>query len=332
MDLVDSKYVGLVSSRLQKFKRVKADLYNFRCPICGDSQKNKNKTRGYIYSVKNNTNFKCHNCGASMSLNNFIKELDPMLHKQYTMEKFKEGHTGKNFVVEQPKFNFQKPDFFTKRENSKNVKKLDLPKASENPIAKLYLEKRLLNPDKFYFADKFKEWTNTQKVIFDTIGRDECRIIIPMYNENKNLIGFQGRSLVPNPVKYITVMLDEDAPKIYGLDQVDSSKPIYIVEGPFDSTFIQNAVAMCGSDVNIGSFGWSNYIYVFDNEPRNREIVNRISKTIDRGDKVVIWPTSIEQKDINDIVLAGINVMDLLKSNIYSGLEAKIKFNNWKKV
>ena len=323
MDLVDSKYVGLVSSRLQKFKRVKADLYNFRCPICGDSQKNKNKTRGYIYSVKNNTNFKCHNCGASMSLNNFIKELDPMLHKQYTMEKFKEGHTGKNFVVEQPKFEFVKPIF---------KRNLNLPKASEVPIASEYLTKRKLNPEKFYFADKFKEWTNTQKVMFDTIGRDECRIIIPMYNEDKNLIGFQGRSLVPNLVKYITVMLDEDAPKIYGLDQVDSSKPIYIVEGPFDSTFIQNSVAMCGSDVNIGSFGWSNYIYVFDNEPRNREIVNRISKTIDRGDKVVIWSTSIEQKDINDMVLAGLNVQSVVESNTYSGLEAKIKFNNWKKV
>ena len=308
MDLVDSKYVGLVSSRLQKFKRVKADLYNFRCPICGDSQKNKNKTRGYIYSVKNNTNFKCHNCGASMSLNNFIKELDPMLHKQYTMEKFKEGHTGKNFVVEQPKFEFVKPIF---------KRNLNLPKASEVSIAREYLTKRKLNPEKFYFADKFKEWTNTQKVMFDTIGRDECRIIIPMYNEDKNLIGFQGRSLVPNLVKYITVMLDEDAPKIYGLDQVDSSKPIYIVEGPFDSTFIQNAVAMCGSDVNIGSFGWSNYIYVFDNEPRNREIVNRISKTIDRGDKVVIWSTSIEQKDINDMVLAGLNVQSVVESNTY---------------
>ena len=323
MDLVDSKYVGLVSSRLQKFKRVKADLYNFRCPICGDSQKNKNKTRGYIYSVKNNTNFKCHNCGASMSLNNFIKELDPMLHKQYTMEKFKEGHTGKNFVVEQPKFEFVKPIF---------KRNLNLPKASEVPIASEYLTKRKLNPEKFYFADKFKEWTNTQKVMFDTIGGDECRIIIPMYNENKNLIGFQGRSLVPNLVKYITVMLDEDAPKIYGLDQVDSSKPIYIVEGPFDSTFIQNAVAMCGSDVNIGSFGWSNYIYVFDNEPRNREIVNRISKTIDRGDKVVIWSTSIEQKDINDMVLAGLNVQSVVESNTYYGLEAKLKFNTWKKI
>jgi predicted RNA-binding Zn-ribbon protein involved in translation (DUF1610 family) len=332
MDLIDSKYIGLVSSRLQKFKRVKADLYNFRCPLCGDSQKNKNKTRGYIYPVKNNTNFKCHNCGASLSFNNFLKELDPVLHKQYTMEKFKEGYTGRNFVVEEPKFNFQKPDFFTKRENSKNLKKLDLPKASEIPIAREYLEKRKINPEKFYFADKFKEWTNTQKHTFDTIGRDESRIIIPMYDTDSNLIGFQGRALGSNSVKYITVMLSDDAPKIYGLDQIDTSKPIYIVEGPFDSTFVQNAVAMCGSDVDIRSFNWSDYIYVFDNEPRNREIVNRISKTINRGDKVVIWPTTIQQKDINDCVLAGLNIMNVLKSNIYSGLEAKIKFNNWKKI
>jgi transcription elongation factor Elf1 len=323
MDLVDTKYVGLVSSRLQKFKRVKADLYNFRCPLCGDSQKNKNKTRGYIYQVKNNTNFKCHNCGASLSFNNFLKEIDPTLHKQYTLEKFKDGYTGKNFVTEEPKFEFKKPIF---------KKSLDLPKASENSSAREYLERRKLNPEKFYFADKFKEWTNTQKHTFDTIGRDESRIIIPMYDTDSNLIGFQGRALSSNSVKYITVMISEDAPKIYGLDQIDTSKSIYIVEGPFDSTFVQNAVAMCGSDVDIRSFGWRDYIYVFDNEPRNREIVNRISKTINRGDKVVIWPTTIEYKDINDCVLAGLNVMDVLKSNIYSGLEAKIKFNNWKKI
>jgi predicted RNA-binding Zn-ribbon protein involved in translation (DUF1610 family) len=323
MDLIDSKYIGLVSSRLQKFKRVKTDLYNFRCPLCGDSQKNKNKTRGYIYPVKNNTNFKCHNCGASLSFNNFLKELDPTLHKQYTLEKFKEGHTGRNFVVDEPKFEFVKPVF---------KKKLDLPKASEVPIAREYLENRKLNPEKFYFADKFKEWTNTQKVMFDTIGRDESRIIIPMYDIDSNLIGFQGRALGPSPNKYITVMLSDEAPKIYGLEKIDQSKPIYIIEGPFDSEFVENSVAMCGSDIDIGSFNWTNYIYVFDNEPRNREIVNRILKIINRGDTVIIWPTSIQKKDINDMVLAGLNVMDVLKSNTYSGLEAKIKFNNWKKV
>jgi predicted RNA-binding Zn-ribbon protein involved in translation (DUF1610 family) len=323
MDLIDSKYIGLVSSRLQKFKRVKADLYNFRCPLCGDSQKNKNKTRGYIYPVKNNTNFKCHNCGASLSFNNFLKELDPTLHKQYILEKFKEGHTGRNFVVEQPKFEFVKPVF---------RKKLDLPKASEVPIAREYLEKRKLNPEKFYFADKFKEWVNTQKHTFNTIGRDESRIIIPMYDIDSNLIGFQGRALGPSPNKYITVMLSDGAPKIYGLEKIDQSKPIYIIEGPFDSEFVENSVAMCGSDIDIRSFNWSDYIWVFDNEPRNREIVNRISKTINRGDKVVIWPSNIKEKDINDIVLAGHNVMDMLKSNTHSGLEAKIKFNNWKRI
>ena len=323
MDLVDSKYIGLVSSRLQKFKRVKSDLYNFRCPICGDSQKNKNKTRGYLYPVKNNTNFKCHNCGASLSFNNFLKELDPVLHKQYTLEKFKEGHTGRGFVVEAPKLEFKKPVF---------KKSLNLPKASSNPVAKEYLEKRKLNPEKFYFADKFKEWTNSQKQTFDTIGRDECRIIIPMHDKDNNLIGFQGRSLVPNSVKYITVMLDEEAPKIYGLNTIDQNLPVYVVEGPFDSTFVNNSVALCGSDGDVRCLEGSSIVFVYDNEPRNREIVNRIGKCVSRGESIVIWPSGILEKDINDMVLAGHNVMDVIKSNTYSGLEAKIKFNNWKKI
>ena len=324
MDIIDSKYIGLVSSRLQKFKRVKPNLFNFRCPICGDSKKHKNKARGYLYQVKTNTNFKCHNCGASLSFNNFLKQIDTSLHKQYVMEKFKEGFAGgRNFVVEEPKFEFKKPVF---------KKKLDLPRADEVPIAKEYLEKRKLDPSKFYFAYKFKEWANTQKQTFDTIGRDESRIIIPLHDTEKNLIGFQGRSLGPNSVKYITVMINEDAPKIYGLDKVDNEKPIYIIEGPFDATLVQNGVAMCGSDLDIRSFGWSDCIYVYDNEPRNREIVNRIDKTINGGYKVVIWPTSIVEKDINDMVLGGHNIMSVLESNTYSGLQAKVKFNSWKKI
>ena len=324
MDIIDSKFIGLVSSRLSKFKRVKANLYNFRCPICGDSQKHKNKARGYFYQVKVNTNFKCHNCGASLSFNNFLKQIDPTLHKQYTLEKFKEGFAGgNNFVVEEPKFNFKKPVF---------KKTLDLPKASEVRVAREYLENRKLDATKFYFAAKFKEWTNTQKQTFDTIGRDESRIIIPMYDEDKTLIGFQGRSLGPNSVKYITVMIKDDAPKIYGLDKIDCQKPIFVIEGPFDATLVENSVAMCGSDIDLRTFGWSDCVYVYDNEPRNREIVNRISKTIDRGYKVVIWPSSIIQKDINDMVLGGQNIMSVLKLNTYSGLKAKIKFNNWKRI
>ena len=323
MDLTDSKFIGLVSSRLQKFKRVKADLYNFRCPICGDSQKHKNKARGYFYQVKTNTNYKCHNCGASLSFNNFLKQIDPTLHKQYTMEKFKEGHTGKNFVVEEPEFQFNKPVF---------KKKLDLPRASEIPIAKEYLEKRMIDPAKFYFAKKFKEWVNTKKQTFDKIIRDESRIIIPMYDTERNLMGFQGRSLGPNSVKYITVMLKEEAPKVYGMDRIDTEKSVYVVEGPFDSTFVENSIALCGSDGDLEYLEEGNYVYAYDNEPRNKEIVNRIERCIRDNKRVVIWPRSVEQKDINDMVLAGHKIMSLLEENTYFGLEAQVQFNIWKKV
>jgi len=322
MDLVDSKYIGLVSSRLLKFKRVKPNLYNFRCPICGDSQKQKNKARGYFYGIKSNVNFRCHNCGASMSFNNFLREIDPTLQKQYSMEKFKEGHAGgRNFVVEEPQLKFEPPKF---------KPKLDLPKASENPDARKYLEDRKIDPDKFYYTDKFKAWSNSQKKTFDSVKYDEPRIIIPLFYKD-TMVGFQGRSLGPSKVKYITVMINDDAPKIYGLDQVRTGTPVYITEGPFDSTFIRNSIAMCGSDGDVGKWGISTPIWVYDNEPRNREIVRRIEDTIDRGDRVVIWPSTISEKDINDMVLAGHDVQSMVELNVYSGLKAKLRFNTWKR-
>jgi len=325
MDHVDSKFIGLLSPRLEKFKRVKADLYNFRCPICGDSQRNKNKTRGYIYSVKANTNFKCHNCGTSMSFSNFLKQLDPAIHKQYSLEKFKKGNTGRNFVVDEPKFNFEAPKF---------KQKINLPKASENPTADGYLSGRKLDSNQFYYAKKFKEWVNTIKPTFEDTKYDESRIIIPLFY-NQNLIGIQGRSLDfnnPKSVKYITVMFNDDAPKIYGLDNIRTDASVYVTEGPFDSTFIRNSIAMCGADADVSKWGISNPVWIYDNEPRNREILNRIDKTINSGEKIVIWPSNITEKDINDMVMSGLDVQSVIESNTYSGLEAKLKFTTWKKI
>jgi len=321
MDFVDTKYIGILSPRLLKFKRVKSNLYNFRCPICGDSQKNKNRARGYLYQVKNNTNFKCHNCGVNISFNNFLRKIDVNLHKEYTFEKFKEGKTGKNFVAEEPKFEFKKPVFNTK---------IDLPKASENEDAKKYLEGRKLNPHKFYYTPTFKKWVNSLKKTFDNTYYDEPRIVIPIFYQKK-LIGIQGRALGPSKVKYITIMLEDDVPKIYGLDEIDTTKTVYVTEGPFDSHFVRNAIAMCGSDANLSTLDYQ-FVYVYDNEPRNKEIVAKIDAATQRGDKVVIWPSNITDKDINDMVLSGLDVQSVIELNTYSGLEAKLKFNTWKKI
>ena len=322
MDFVDVKYINLISSRFQKFKRVKNNLYNFRCPICGDSQTNKNKARGYLYQIKNNTNYKCHNCGINVSFNNFLKQIDTQIHKQYIFEKFKEGNTGKNFTTQAPILKFEAPKF---------KPKLDLPKASENPVAKAYLENRKLNPDNYYYTEKFKEWTNSLRPTFDNVSKDEPRIIIPLFYQNI-LIGFQGRALGPSKVKYITIMLIDDAPKIYGLDKVQKNKSVYITEGPFDSTFISNSIALCGADGDVDKWGISDPVWVYDNEPRNREILSRISRVIEMGQKVIIWPSTIKEKDVNDMVLSGLDVQSVIESNTYSGLEAKLKFTTWKKI
>ena len=322
MDFVDVKYINLISSRFQKFKRVKNNLYNFRCPICGDSQTNKNKARGYLYQIKNNTNYKCHNCGVNVSFNNFLKQIDTQIHKQYIFEKFKEGNTGKNFTTQAPVLKFEAPKF---------KPKLDLPKASENPVAKAYLENRKLNPDNYYYTEKFKEWTNSLRPTFDNVSKDESRIIIPLFHQNI-LVGFQGRALGPSKVKYITIMLTDDAPKIYGLDKVEKNKNVYITEGPFDSTFISNSIALCGADGCVSKWGISDAVWIYDNEPRNTEILSRISRVIEMGQKVVIWPSTIKEKDINDMVLSGLDVQSVIESNTYSGLEAKLKFTTWKKI
>ena len=322
MDLVDDKFINLLSPRLQKFKKVKPGLYNCRCPVCGDSKKNISKARGYFYQVKNNTNYKCHNCGINISFNNLLKQLDPYLYKEYSVEKYKNGHTGKNFVVEEPEFNFESPKFKAK---------LDLPKATENRIARQYLENRKLNPVKYYYAEKFKQWVNSIKQTFGDVRYDEPRIIIPLFY-SKELVGFQGRALNSKSVKYITIMLDDDAPKIYGLDDIEKSKPVYITEGPFDSEFLRNSVALCGADGNLDKWGIRNRVWVYDNEPRNAEIHRRILRCIDNDERVVIWPETIREKDINLMVLAGQNVQDVVESNTYSGLEAKLKYTIWKKL
>ena len=329
MSYLDTKYINLASASLQKYKKVKNGLWTFRCPYCGDSKKNKNKTRGYIFQAKGDHVFKCHNCGVTRSLSNFLKDNVPHVYDEYVMERYKEGTIGKNV----PKPDLTK--FITKPKFAKRTVDLErLSSLNNSHVAKEYILGRGIPEnklDRLYYCPKFKEWTNTQKQTFFDTTTDEERIIIPLNSSDGNLVGFQGRSLSPNAkMRYITVMLDADAPKLYGLDHINKNETIYIVEGPLDSFFLENSVAMCGSDVDIRSFGWSDYIWVYDNEPRSRQITDKISKSIDRGDKVVIWPSSVKEKDLNDMHNSGINVKSVIESNVYHGLEAKLQLSNWK--
>lgn len=332
MSYIDVKYIGLVSPQLQKFSKKKDSLYNFRCPYCGDSKKRQDKARGYIFKIKNDYVFKCHNCGVGRTFTNFLKDHTDILYNQYIIEKYKEGLTGKATTTPNPTFNFQEPKFSSKRKNSEELEKIS--ELNTTHPAREYLEARKIKDlDYFYYCPKFKEWTNSQIKIFDTLRKDSPRIIIPLKDKEGNMFGFQGRSLAPNAkLRYITIMLNEDQPKIFGLDRIDPAKNVYVTEGPFDSMFIDNSIAMCGSDVVLDRIQFPDRTFVYDNEPRNKQIVDKYAKAIDAGEKVVIWNSNIKEKDINDMVLAGRNVQNVVESNTYQGLEAKIKLLEWKKV
>lgn len=322
------KYLNLISSRLEKFKRKGDYLWNFRCPVCGDSKTNKNKARGFVFQMKGNLLYKCHNCQVSVPFPKLLEDLDQAMYKQYCLEKFKENNTTKKVdmrkvkrvVSTTPKFKVNILSSLTPIDNLNN----------SHP-AKEYLLTRQLPTQALYFTEKFKEWTNSVKPnTFQDITKDEPRIIIPFIDKEGVVFGYQGRSLSNDGLRYITILLDEERPKIFGMNRIDYDKTIFITEGPFDSLLLENAVAMAGADVSVGDFG-GDTVFVYDNEPRNTQITDRIKKHIDDGHKVVIWPSNIKEKDINDMYLKGYPVVEIVKLNTYQGLTAKLKFNDWKK-
>ena len=325
MSFIDAKYIGLLSTRLNKFSKKRDGVYNFRCPYCGDSSKNKNMARGFIYRYKNDHNFKCHNCGVSKAFTFFLKDQDEPLYKEYLLERYKEGLTGKGTVAPTPEFKFEKPNFSKPLFDLPSISKLN----TTHP-AREYLSNRKI-PEEFfsqlYFAENFNDWAGILN------SSTESRIIIPLLSKQKKLFGYQARSLDPNSkLRYLTNIFDKRYVKVFGLDRVNYNKRIFVTEGPFDSMFLENSLAMCGADVVLDKNIYPNRVFVFDNEPRNHEIVKRYERMIDSGESVVIWPNTINQKDVNDMVLSNLDVNKIVTCNIYGGLEAKIKLYQWKKV
>lgn len=324
----------MVSNRLDLFKRTKKNEYNFRCPLCGDSRKSKWKARGHLFPKdKGGYLFHCFNCGVTLGLDKFLESIDPVVYQEFLREKISEG-MGERKKSDAEIFAIKmKPPEFIKSTPLKKLKKIS--QLAWNHPAKQYVDQRKIPTPyqaKLFYCPRFKEWTNT--VIpnkFESLDHDEPRLIIPFIDENGKLFGFQGRSFRKEGIRYITIMIDDDMPKVYGLDTCDRTKPHYIFEGPIDSMFAPNSLAMAGGSLDLNLVN-NNSIFVYDNEPRNVETCKKIEKIIDKGYKVVIFPDHIEQKDINDMVLGGVSIEDVLEYNISYGLEAKIIFTGWKKV
>ena len=314
---IDLKFIMLLSPRLDKFKKLRDNLFNFRCPYCGDSQKFSNKARGYFYRKKNDFFYKCHNCGKGTTFSKVLQLVDPEMYKEFVMEKFT-GPKTDEFKFEAPKF--KKRD--AKLENLTPINKLN----GKHP-ARQFVESRQI-PEEFYsdlyLCSKFFKWAKIRS------KQDHPRLVIPFRDESGEVFAAQGRAFGKETPKYLTVKF-QDKPKIFGLDRCDWSLRTYVVEGPLDSLFVENCLAVAGADFEHHFPMKENVTIILDNEPRSREIIKRMEKLIDKDYELVIWPDNVKEKDINDMVLAGdANIMHTIKNNTYTGLTAKLKLSSWK--
>lgn len=342
MDWIDQKYIGIVGPRLERFAK-RGDSYNFRCPLCGDSQKNKYKTRGYLMEKPIGVLYYCHNCHASMKLGTFIEHVDANIAADYRKERFEERYANEPKKVEKPDISkVHVPKYLKGDSPLKQLKKVS-QLVHDHP-AKKYIERRKIPTNfhhKLFYAPKFKAFVNS--LIPDKFdlekSEDEPRLIIPFIDVDGVCYGFQGRNFKPDGIRYITIILDAAKPKVFGLDSIDFTKRIYITEGPIDSMFLPNALAMAGSDsINVVDgldVDKDLVTFVYDNERRNKEILRVMDKAIERGYNICLWPEHIEQKDINEMVLAGTKPADvklIIDNNTYKDLEAKMAMVTWSRV
>lgn len=338
---IDEKYISQIAYKLPLFKKKSTGLYNFRCPLCGDSKKNKFKCRGFLYQKKGQYFYRCHNCGEGTTFGKFLEQFDASIANEYTTERFLEKGGKPKRAVEKVK---QLPisDIDSELQIRMQQRLIDqlldrLDTLPESNIAVQEALRRHIPRDKWcnlYYIDNIKKLEQLSDKYRDKIVDEEPRIVIPFFDRNHRLFGMTCRDLLGfSNLKYVTVMLN-DHPQIWGLDQYDPTQPGYIVEGPLDAQFLPNALAAGGTALKvIKRFPYiTNYTVVFDNQPRNKEVCALIRAACVRGDRVCIWPDSMQEKDINDLVLAGKDPKSIIDNNTFQGPEALLRFTSWKKI
>ena len=339
---VEIKYIGLISHRLRNFKRKNDYVWNFSCPLCGDSKKNPLKARGYVYKKGNNLFYSCKNCGAGTSIGKLIESMDGSLYKEYILERYKNGESGHTnvakptFIIPSPRF-----DKLDKEKVFEHAEWCD--KLPDEHFCKVYLTKRQIPNniyDKLLFTQHYKKFIDALVPNHGKKLVDDARLIIPFYDEYNNLIAVSGRALETSDktLRYITIRTNDSEEKlVYGMDRLNIHEAVKIVEGPIDSLFLKNCVA--SGDANLLSVANKisavNKVLIYDNESRNKDIVKMMQDAIISDQLIVVWPDTIGAKDINEMVMSGISqdeIESIISSNTFKGLQAQVKFNMWKKI
>lgn len=342
--ILDQRYADMLSPQLEGYKLKSSTPYraNFRCPVCGDSAKNRFKKRGWILETDDRDGlvYYCHNCNASQPFGAFLEFVNSGLYESYSLERKKDfvETMGRLREISKPKEALPQQTTFVRIDPTELVK---ISSLKPGHYARDYIiDERKIPSNQHYrifYVKDFNGWIN-KSMPNKLPNVVDSRIVLPICNREKKLIGVTARTmkkeLKPGELRYINIMFNESQPKTYGLDRVDFDKPYFITEGIFDSFFLPNSIAINGSAINFDILeNHKNAIFVLDNQPRDKGVVRSMQKVIQAGMRVVVWPTSpIWKMDINQMVLDGIDYRTIIKNNVYKGAEAVMRLNQWRRI
>ena len=300
-----------------------------------------------MYAKGNDLFYRCHNCGVGTNAANFLKHVDPSIHGEYVLEKFKSGTGTANtyhrkssdtprIVTQPPKFgHIKKRNIFEHGEWLSNL--------PSGHFCLNYAQNRLIpeeHYDKLLFTSNYKLFCDELIPNHDKKLIEDARLVIPFFNYQNELVAVSGRALETSDrtLRYVTLRTDDSENKlVYGMDRVNLNERVYLVEGPLDSLFLKNCVA--SGDANLAltvkNIQAKKITLIFDNEKRNKEVCKLIENAIKLNHDVVIWPDNIDGKDINEMILNGFSsseIQEIIDSNTFFGLEAIAKFTFWKKL
>lgn len=341
---IDIQWMNKVSVGLQRFKKVKTNVWTCRCPVCGDSKKSTKLTRFFFYVKKQQMNVRCHNCGYSHSFFMFMKDQYSSQFEEYKRETLFDTFTQQSSATRAP-LETRLPTLTLAEAEpvssgivlgqfetiSTNV--MDL--SADHP-ARLFLAGRAFTENemsRLYYTDDFKSVASRMNPEAGlNLMANEPRILIPFVNTDGVVEMLQGRALVDSKMKYISIKAHDEVDKLYGLYEMDPTMTSYCVEGPFDSLFVDNCIATCDANLIRSKAD----VLIFDNQCRNREVCRYMEQAIEEGHSLVVWPFSPAKKvDINDMIKEGVTrqqLMTVIEQSTYKGLTAKMKFMQWKRL
>ncbi len=336
------QYVSQIAYRLPLFRRTGRNKWNFRCVICGDSKKKSTKCRGFIGEAKKGGHlvYSCPNCGYHKSFVRFLEEFDKPTYTQLITEIYadkrsyeREDERDISFLQD---LEFRLPKITKTQVLPRTVQTID-SLADDHPAVRYLRERQIPEQtwSRLLYSNQFESFCKKPQ------KRCEPRLVLPCYDSTETIFAAQGRILPGyQGIRYRLHRICGESSIVFGLKNLDHASKIYVVEGPLDSLFLSNGLAICSASLHriqdiVAEHGISvdrsQFVLVFDNEKRSPDILAFMLKAVGMGYNVCVWPDSVLEKDINDMALAGRDVQSIIDSHTFSGAQAEMMIGFWKR-